>query len=89
VSSQTGSEPWANKTPADVGLDPAPLAALGEQLRATPALNVRSVLIVKDGALVYEQYLQAFAQERLFAPLGIEAANGIAMPTDCRARHPV
>jgi CubicO group peptidase (beta-lactamase class C family) len=58
VSRRSVSEPWANKTPADVGLDPAPLAALGEQLKAKPELNVHSVLIVKDGALVYEHYLQ-------------------------------
>jgi CubicO group peptidase (beta-lactamase class C family) len=58
ASSPSISEPWAKKTPADVGLDPAPLAALGEQLRATPESNVHAVLIVKDGALVYEQYLQ-------------------------------
>jgi CubicO group peptidase (beta-lactamase class C family) len=58
VSSPSGSEPWAHKTPADVGLDPAPLAALGEQLKATPELNVHAVLIIEDGALVYEQYLQ-------------------------------
>ncbi len=58
ASSQSVSKPWAKKTPADVGLDPAPLAALGEQLRAKPELNVHSVLIVKDSALVYEQYLQ-------------------------------
>jgi CubicO group peptidase (beta-lactamase class C family) len=58
ASSPSGSEPWPNKTPADVGLDPAPLAALGEQLRAKPELNVHAVLIVKDGALVYEQYLE-------------------------------
>jgi CubicO group peptidase (beta-lactamase class C family) len=58
ASSPSVSEPWAHKTPADVGLDPAPLAALGEQLRAKPELNVHAVLIVKDGALVYEQYLE-------------------------------
>lgn len=58
ASSPSVSAPWAHKTPADVGLDPAPLAALGEQLRAKPELNVHSVLIVKDGALVYEQYLE-------------------------------
>jgi CubicO group peptidase (beta-lactamase class C family) len=58
ASSPSGSEPWPNKTPADVGLDPAPLAALGEQLRAKPELNVHAVLIVKDGALVYEQYIE-------------------------------
>jgi CubicO group peptidase (beta-lactamase class C family) len=52
------SEPWAIKTPVDVGLKPAQLAALGEQLRATPDWNVHAVLIVKDGALVYEQYLE-------------------------------
>ena len=58
ASSPSVSEPWAHKTPAAVGLDPAPLAALGEQLRAKPELNVHAVLIVKDGALVYEQYLE-------------------------------
>jgi CubicO group peptidase (beta-lactamase class C family) len=58
VSRRSVPEPWATKTPADVGLDPAPLAALRERLTATPELNVHSVLIVKDGALVYEQYLE-------------------------------
>jgi CubicO group peptidase (beta-lactamase class C family) len=52
------SAPWATKTPVEVGLKPAPLAALSEQLRATPDWNVHAVLIAKDGALVYEQYLE-------------------------------
>ena len=40
-------EPWATKTPVDVGLKPAPLAALGEQLRATPDWNVHAAALVK------------------------------------------
>jgi CubicO group peptidase (beta-lactamase class C family) len=70
ASSQSVPEPWAHKTPADVGLDPAPLAALGEQLKAQPELNVHSVLIVKDGALVYEQYLEG-RDEYWGADLGV------------------
>jgi CubicO group peptidase (beta-lactamase class C family) len=70
VSRRSVSEPWAHKTPADVGLDPAPLAALGERLRTQPELNVHSVLVVKDGALVYEQYLQG-PDERWGDDLGV------------------
>jgi CubicO group peptidase (beta-lactamase class C family) len=70
VSSPSVSEPWAHKTPADVGLEPAPLAALGEQLKAKPELNVHSVLVVKDGALVYEQYLEG-RDEYWGADLGV------------------
>jgi CubicO group peptidase (beta-lactamase class C family) len=70
ASSQSLSEPWAHKTPADVGLEPAPLAALGEQLKAKPELNVHSVLVVKDGALVYEQYLEG-RDEYWGADLGV------------------
>jgi CubicO group peptidase (beta-lactamase class C family) len=58
ASSQSGSEPWAKKMPTDVGLDPTLLTALSERLRANPELNMHAVLIVKDGALVFEQYLQ-------------------------------
>jgi CubicO group peptidase (beta-lactamase class C family) len=60
LSSPPVSAPWATKSPEDVGLNPAPLAALREQLRATPDWNVHAVLIVKDGALVYEQYLEGW-----------------------------
>jgi CubicO group peptidase (beta-lactamase class C family) len=70
ASSPSVSAPWPHKTPADVGLDPAPLAALGEQLRAQPELNVHAVLIVKDGALVYEQYLEG-RDENWGADLGV------------------
>jgi CubicO group peptidase (beta-lactamase class C family) len=70
VSRRSVSAPWATKTPADAGLDPAPLAALHERLDATPELNMHAVLIVKDGALVYEQYLEG-RDEDWGADLGV------------------
>ena len=47
---------WPVASPADVRLDAAPLEALAELIENDPSVNVHSVLIVKDGKLVFDRY---------------------------------
>jgi len=67
-SDSVGSEPvsypappdtgdgWATASPSDVGMDPAPLIALRDAIRAHPSHFLHSVLVVRDGRLVFEEY---------------------------------
>jgi CubicO group peptidase (beta-lactamase class C family) len=62
--------PWPTKTwtvaePADHGLDPVPLRALVERIRAGEVRDIHSLLVVKDGRLVLERYFDGHAAERL------------------------
>ena len=47
---------WDTASPASVQLDEAPLRALSERLRDGTYKNIHSVLLVKDGRLVAEEY---------------------------------
>lgn len=47
---------WQFAKPSEVGLDPAPLNTLATRIRANPEINIHSILIVKDGKLVFEEY---------------------------------
>src|SRR5260370_41885405 len=48
---------WLEKTPDAVGLDPASLQLLRRRLHERPSKNIHSALIIKDSALVFEEYL--------------------------------
>lgn len=61
-SPETGAAPaqiqdgWRTAAPAEVGMDPARLEELTRSLRRGEHGNVHTVLIEKDGRLVYEEY---------------------------------
>jgi hypothetical protein len=50
---------WVTAAPADVGLDPAPMAGLPAAIARGDYPKTTSVLIVRDGRLVYEAYFGA------------------------------
>jgi hypothetical protein len=52
-----GIDGWAVAAPETVGLASAPLRVLGERFKASTEANVHSILVVRRGMLVYEQYL--------------------------------
>jgi len=56
VLAATADSDWPTASPADVGLDAAPLEALAERIENDADINIHSVLIVKDGKLVFERY---------------------------------
>jgi len=47
---------WATASPSDVGMDPAPLVALLDAIRAHDGHFLHSVLVVRNGQLVFEEY---------------------------------
>ena len=49
---------WQPGTPEELGLRRAPLEQMTEAVRRGDYANVHSVLIVKDGRLVYEEYFE-------------------------------
>jgi CubicO group peptidase (beta-lactamase class C family) len=52
------TEEWRTCTPDDVGMDPKKLKELNEEIRLLLEMNIEihSLLIVKDGYIVAEQY---------------------------------
>jgi CubicO group peptidase (beta-lactamase class C family) len=60
---------WRVAAPAEQGLDPALLCAIGARFEAWKEGNVHAVLVVRKGALVYERYF-AGPDERWGMPLG-------------------
>ena len=49
---------WAVDSPADRGLDPATLRDLADRVRDGTFRNIHSILIARNGYLVYEEYFQ-------------------------------
>src|SRR5210317_1545947 len=49
---------WLTAEPGDVRMDAAPLEELAERIDGDDTLNIHSVLIVKDGKLVFERYFR-------------------------------
>ncbi len=60
---------WRVAAPAEAGLDPALICAIGPRFEAWKEANVHAVLVVRKGALVYERYFTG-EDERLGRPLG-------------------
>ena len=54
---------WPTASPAEVGLDEAPLRELAARLDREKHLNVHAVLVIKDARLVYEQYFEGTDQD--------------------------
>jgi CubicO group peptidase (beta-lactamase class C family) len=59
----SANEDWPVARPAEVGLDAAPLEALAGRIASDPAINVHSVLVAKDGKLVFERYFTGRDQD--------------------------
>jgi len=76
---------WAVVSPDLVGFDAATLCGIGPRFRAWTAANVHSVLVVRHGKLVYEQYF-AGEDERLGRPLGVVHFDA-TMQHDLRSIH--
>lgn len=67
------SDGWLTASLADVGMDEAPLAALMSDLRSRSNHSIHSVLVVRQGRLVLEEYfsgqeLDLFAEDPLHRP---------------------
>jgi CubicO group peptidase (beta-lactamase class C family) len=60
---------WRVAAPAEAGLDPALLCAIGPRFEAWKDANAHSVVIVRKGVLVYERYF-AGEDERGGMPIG-------------------
>ena len=59
VPPQTG-DGWQTASPAQVGLDARPLDRAAARIRDGTYANVHSLLVVKDGKLVFEQYFRGY-----------------------------
>lgn len=51
-----GSKPWVPEPAGAHGLDPAKLTAAWDQLHAHASLDRKCLVVIKDGALVFEGY---------------------------------
>jgi CubicO group peptidase (beta-lactamase class C family) len=60
---------WSIATPEDVGFDPAALCQWSERRIATPRDNIHTILVVRQGKLVFEQYFTG-DDERGGRPVG-------------------
>jgi CubicO group peptidase (beta-lactamase class C family) len=54
---------WETASPARVGLDPGPLDRLRQDIAAGAFPNLHATLIVKDGALVFEEYFDGYGPD--------------------------
>jgi CubicO group peptidase (beta-lactamase class C family) len=79
---------WSTASLADVGMDPDILADLMNRLYRHPAHLVHSLLIVKDGSLVFEEYFDGRDVD-LFDPdlLGGDTLNLVARHFDRDVLH--
>jgi CubicO group peptidase (beta-lactamase class C family) len=78
----TGSNDWQIETQTAALVDPKPLCALIDELTSTKA-NVHSVLVVRDGRLVFEHY-RGGADQKWGMPLG-QVAHGPDVKHDVRS----
>jgi CubicO group peptidase (beta-lactamase class C family) len=69
-SAPLAADGWQVAAPAAVGLEPTTLCGIGPRFKAWTAANVHSVLVVRHGKLVYEQYFTG-NDEKLGRPAGI------------------
>jgi CubicO group peptidase (beta-lactamase class C family) len=56
-----GSDGWRTAQPQDVGIDPAPLREMVGRVLDRTYPDIHGILIVKDGALVFERYFPGYA----------------------------
>lgn len=60
---------WTTATVEDVGLDGRRMAGLVDEVRLSGHGGLHSVLVVKDGKLVLEEYLGSFGADHLLSEL--------------------
>jgi len=63
---------WSVASPDAVGLDPTTLCGIGPRFKAWAEADIHSVLVIRHGKLVYEQYFSG-ADETLGRPAGVVA----------------
>ena len=56
---------WTTASPGDVGLDPEPLESMRISAHEGAFQNLHSVLVVRNGTLVFEEYFGEFGAETL------------------------
>ncbi|MBD3348992.1 MAG: serine hydrolase [Candidatus Eisenbacteria bacterium] len=71
-----GGEPWRVAPPEELGVDPRPLERLREDLRVGRLQNMHSVVLIKDGTLVFEEYVEGFGRDRLQYTASISKSVG-------------
>ena len=75
-SAPPASDGWQVAAPDAVGLDPTTLCGIGPRFKAWTAADVHSVLVVRHGKLVYEQYFTG-ADENLGRPVGVVTFDAV------------
>ncbi|MDX1385300.1 MAG: serine hydrolase, partial [Thermoanaerobaculia bacterium] len=59
------SDGWSAAAPSSAGIDPAPIAALVDEVREGRLPYVHSVLVARGGRLVVEEYFYGYARDTL------------------------
>jgi hypothetical protein len=75
-SAPPASDGWQVAAPDAVGLDPTTLCGIGPRFKAWTAADIHSVLVVRHGKLVYEQYFTG-ADEKLGRPVGVVTFDAV------------
>ena len=75
---------WSTASPADQGLDPAPLEDVAKRIRDGDITNIHSLLVVRNGWLVLESYFNGHSADELHEQQSVtksftSAAIGIAI----------
>ena len=73
---------WQTASPAEVGIDEQPLSDAVARIHAGTYQNVHSILIVKDGKLVFEEYFSGYAWD-----YAGEGFKGELTDFDAETRH--
>ena len=56
VSLAAGGASWTETDPATLGMDPAPLKAVEDQVRSGTLVKLTGLLVARHGKLVFERY---------------------------------
>lgn len=72
VAQTSGASDWAFIARADSGIDQSSLEQLSRDIEAGEYSNIHSIVVVRHGALAYEDYFSG-ADERRGAPVGVVA----------------
>src|SRR5580692_3388694 len=75
-SAPPASDGWQVAAPDAAGLDPTTLCGIGPRFKAWTAADIHSVLVVRHGKLVYEQYCTG-ADEKLGTPVGVVTFDAV------------
>ena len=67
---------WSVASPSELDVDPEPLERLRVDLRAGVLQNMHSVVLIKDGRLVFEEYVNGYDRDRLQYTASISKSVG-------------